>query len=87
MGNRCRSEDSHLLEVVELYSQGLAAAEVVNESIVRLGVLVWILLREIDEVGAVREDVAGCVVCVLAAEGSELVSVLVLQRRVLPLPL
>ena len=61
--------------------------EIVQEGIIRLSMLLGIFLRKIDKIGAVREDVASRVVCMLAAEIAELVSVFILQGRVLPFPL
>lgn len=49
--------------------------------------LLRIFLRKIDKIGAMREDVACCIVCVLVAETAKLVSMLVLQGRVFPFPL
>lgn len=48
-----------LLEVVQLDAEGFAAVEVVEEGVVGLFRFVWVFLREVDEVGAVGEDVAG----------------------------
>ena len=43
-----------LLEVIELYTQSFAAFEVVSEGIERLRGFLWVFLREIDKIGAMR---------------------------------
>lgn len=75
------------VEIVELDAQCFAAVEVFDEAIVGLFRLVRILLREVDEVGAVWDDVSCGVVFVLDAVCFEAVAVLVLQGRVFPFPL
>lgn len=47
------------LEVVEFDAEGFAAVEVVEEGGVALLGSGWVFLREVDEVGAVGEDVTG----------------------------
>lgn len=75
------------VEVVESDAQALAAVQVVDEGGVGLRGLVRLGLREVHEVGAVRQDVLGCGVGVGFAVGVELVTVAVLQGRVVPFAL
>lgn len=49
--------DGYGLEVVEFDAEGFAAVEVVEEGGVGLLGFGWVFLREVDEVGAVGEDV------------------------------
>lgn len=44
------------VEVVKSYAQGFAAVEIVQEGIVGLGSLFRVFLGEINEVGAVWQD-------------------------------
>ncbi len=75
------------MEVVQLDTEGFAAMQVFDEAVVCLFRFAGFLLREVDEVGSVRDDVLGGVVLVLDAVRFEAVTVLVLQRWVLPFPL
>lgn len=47
-----------VLEIVESYPEGFAAAEVVEEGTVSLFGFGGVVLCEVDEIGAVREDVS-----------------------------
>lgn len=75
------------VEVVEPDAESFAAVEVVEEGVVGLSVLLGIFLREVHEVGAVREDVACGVVFMLVAGGEELISVVVEEGRIFPFAL
>jgi hypothetical protein len=55
------------MEVVEFNSERFAAMEVVQEGIVRLSCLRWFLLSEIDEIGAVGENMAGSIIAMFRA--------------------
>ena len=58
-GGRARMATSGTgVEIIELYAEGFAAVEVVEESSVGLGGLLCFLLGEIDKVRAVWENVA-----------------------------
>lgn len=50
-------EGGSSLEIVQLDAEGFAAVEVVDEGVVALFRFVRVFLGEVDEVGAVREDV------------------------------
>ena len=49
------------VEVVESDAEGFAAAEIVEEGVVCLGGSFGVFLGEVDEVGAVGEDVTRCI--------------------------
>ena len=53
-----RGGNGGVLEVVEFDAEGFAAVKVVEEGGVGLGGFGGVFLREVDEVGAVGEDVA-----------------------------
>jgi hypothetical protein len=59
------------VEVVEFDAKFLTAFEVVDEDVVGLGGAGWVGVGEIDEVGAVRDDVLVLVVGVVFAVGVE----------------
>jgi len=51
------SEEGSSLEIVQLDAEGFAPVEIVDEGVVALFRFVRVFLGEVDEVGAVREDV------------------------------
>ena len=59
------------MEIIQPDTEGFAPHEVVEETRVRLLCLLRVGLREVDEVGAVGEDVSGWVVGVFLGEGEE----------------
>ena len=75
------------MEIIQLNAEGFAAVEIIHKGIVGLGMLFWIFLREVDKVGAVREDMACCIVFMLGAEGAKVVSMVVLEGWILPFAL
>lgn len=75
------------VEVVEPDAQLLAPLQVVEKGLVRLGRLGRVRLRQVDEVGPVREGVLGGAVAVVPAAAKEEVARLVADGRVVPLAL
>jgi hypothetical protein len=59
------------MEIIQPDPEGFAPRQVVEETCVRLLCLLGVGLGQVDEVGAVREDVAGGVVGVGFGEGEE----------------
>lgn len=43
-----------ILKVIELYTQGLAPSEVINEGTIRLCRFLWVFLCKIDKIRAMR---------------------------------
>lgn len=75
------------VEVVQRDAELVATRQIIEEGVVGLGRAGNVGVREVDEVGAVRDDVRACGVGVRGAGGLEEGGVFGVERGVGPFPL